>query len=234
MDELVPEKIPDGYFIILTGPPAIGKGVFAAQFIYHGLSAGENAIHIAVDSPPSEMRKIHRRYGWEPEKYERNGSLRFIDCYSWRLGGSSEEKYYIADPANLTEVSLKLEEAKSGLELPLRIAVDSFSSLTFRVRASTAVGFMEALEGKVAKYGCLGLSVVEDGVHSRRTMSILRSIADGIFEMKVAEESGRLQRYFRIFTIRGTECSTRWVPFDISRQGVVFGVNKEGLQRVTE
>jgi KaiC/GvpD/RAD55 family RecA-like ATPase len=222
VDELIPEKVPEGYFIILTGPPAIGKGVFAAQFAFHGLSIGEKVVYIAVDSPPSEMRKIQRRYGWDPEKYEREGSLRFIDCYSWRFGGSFEEKYYITDPANLTEVSLKLEEARTGLEPPLRVVVDSFSSLTLRTRAQTAVSFLEALEGKVAKYGCLALCVVEEGVHSRRTMSILRSIADGIFEMKVVEEGGRLRRYFRVFTIRGLEPATDWMRFEISKSGIKF------------
>ncbi len=223
VDELMSEEVPQGYFLMLVGPPAVGKGIFAAQYAHQGILLDESVVYFITDSPPSEARKIMLRYGWDTTEYEKEGIFRFIDCFSWRTGGPYDEKYSITDPTNLTDVTITIDQAMKGLTVPVRVVLDSFSSVAWLVTPTVAIKFLQGIDGRLKKHNYNGLYVVEMGMHDEMTMATLRAQSDGILEVRVVEEEHRLQRYFRIFTIRGIECSTIWVPWKITRSGIVFG-----------
>jgi len=222
VDELISGEMPKGYFLMLTGPPSIGKGTFVAQYAYQGVQQDENAVYIVTDSPPSDVRKIMRRFGWDTTEHEKEGKFRFVDCYSWRSGGPFEEKFYISDPTNLTDVMIVIDRALRGMEPPVRMILDSFSSIAWMSSTSTAVRFLQNLDGRVTKSDYNGIYTVEEGVHDSMTMATLRAQADGILEMKLEEKEDGLHRYFRVFNIRGLVCSTRWISWVITSKGIEF------------
>lgn len=224
VDELISGELPQGHFLMLTGPPAIGKGVFAAQYAYQGILKDEPAVYIVTDSPPSETRRIMLRYGWDTSRHEEEGIFRFIDGYSWRYGGPSEEKYSISDPTNLTDVMLEIDRALKGLDPPTRLVFDSFSSIALLSSTNTAIRFLQGLDGRIRKRNFNGIYTVEEGMHDSITIATLRAQTDGILEVKLEEEEDGLHRYFRIFTIRGLECSTLWIPWTITKKGVQFNL----------
>ena len=222
IDGLISGEMPEGYFLMLTGPPAIGKGIFVAQYMYQGLLQDESAVYIVTDSPPSEVRRIMQRLSWNTGGYEEKGKLRFIDCYSWRSGGPFEEKYYISDPTNLTDVMIVIDRTLRGIEPPVRMVLDSFSSIAGTSSTSTAIRFLQSLDGKIKKNEYTGIYTVEEGMHDGITVATLRAQSDGIFEMKIEEKEDGLHKYFRIFSVRGLVCSTRWIPWDITNKGIEF------------
>lgn len=222
INELMSDELPKGYFLMLTGPPSIGKGTFVGQYAYQGVLQDESAVYIVTDTPPSEERKIMRRFGWDTTQHEEEGIFRFVDCYSWRSGGPFEDKYYITDPANLTDVMMEIDRALRGLKPPVRMIFDSFSSIAWMSSTSTATRFLQSLNGKIKKNDYNGIYTVEEGMHDSVTMATLRAQADGIFEMKLEEKEDGLHRYFRIFSIRGLPSSTRWIPWIITKKGVQF------------
>ncbi|MFQ6076993.1 MAG: RAD55 family ATPase, partial [Candidatus Bathyarchaeia archaeon] len=213
VDELIHEEIPSGYFIMITGPPGIGKGIFAAQYAHRGIVLKESVVYFVTDSHPSEVRRIMKRYGWDPTPHEEKGTFRFIDCYSWRHPSPAKERYSITDPSNLTDVTIEINRAIRGLEKPARIILDSFSSVAQMVPPPTAIRFLQEVDGTVRMNDYNGLYVVEEGMHDSLTTATIRAQADGIFEVKIVEEENRLKRYFRIFAIKGVQCDTRWVPW---------------------
>lgn len=222
VDKLVSGEVPKGYFLMLTGPPSIGKGIFAVQYAYQGVLQDESAVYIVTDAPPSDVRKIMQRFGWDTTEHEQEEIFRFIDGYSWRSGGPFEEKYYISDPANLTDVMIEVDRALKGLKPPVRVIFDSFSSIAWMSSTSTAIRFLQGLDGKIKKNDYNGIYTVEEGMHDSMTMATLRAQTDGIFEMKLEEKEDGLCRYFRIFSIRGLPCSTRWIPWTITNKGIEF------------
>lgn len=222
VDRLMSDELPKGYFLMLTGPPSIGKGTFVSQYAYQGVLRDESAIYIATDTSPSEVRKIMLRFGWNTAEHEEEGIFRFIDCYSWRSGGPFEEKYSISDPANLTDVMIEIDRALKGLNPPVRVILDSFSSVACMSSTNTAIRFLQTLDGRIKKSDHSGIYTVEEGMHDGMAMATLRAQADGILEMKLEEKEDGLHRYFRIFSIRGLPCSTRWVHWVITNKGIEF------------
>ena len=222
VDELISGEIPQGYLLMLTGPPAIGKGIFVAQYAYQGILKDESAVYLVTDSPPSDTRRIMKLYGWDTSQHEEEGIFRFIDGYSWRHGGASEEKYYISDPTNLTDVMIEIDRALKGLNPPTRLIFDSFSSIAWLSSTTAALRFLQGIDGRLRQRNFNGIYTVEEGMHDAMTIATLRAQADGILEVKIQEEEDGLHRYFRVFTIRGLNCSTRWIPWSITEKGVKF------------
>jgi circadian clock protein KaiC len=97
-DTLIEGGIPRGYLVLVAGTAGSGKTIFAAQYLYHGLSRfNELGIYVLF----AETRKIFldnmKRVGMDFEKYEQNGKFMFLDLATVRVSRTKEGKTGVAE-----------------------------------------------------------------------------------------------------------------------------------------
>ena len=75
LDTLFKKGIPRGSIILVIGGPGSGKTIFCLQTLYHAVQNEEKALYMSFEEEPEKLREHMRDFGWDPEKYEREGLL---------------------------------------------------------------------------------------------------------------------------------------------------------------
>ncbi len=75
VDELIEGGIPEGFVVVLTGPPGTGKTTFSIQFLNEGLKNNEKCIYFSFEEKVEHLIKQSMRFGWDIGKYIDNGYL---------------------------------------------------------------------------------------------------------------------------------------------------------------
>lgn len=210
-------EIPRGSNILLTGPPGIGKTIFCESLLCECLRNGTNILHILLDYAPKVLRS--RIDGQGIDLTNGKNRLIFLDGYSWLVGGSNE-KYYVGNLSNLSDLSVKMATASTELGEGFCFIFDSVSTLLVYNSENDVERFLEVNMARMKHINSTGLWIAEQGIHSERFYNTLRHMVDGILEMHF-EENKELKRFIRMHTLRGLPHSTAWKPFFISKTGIV-------------
>jgi circadian clock protein KaiC len=75
VDELIEGGIPEGFVVIVTGPPGTGKSTFSMHFLIDGLKNNEKCIYFSFEEKVEHLIKQSIRFGWDIGKYIDNGYL---------------------------------------------------------------------------------------------------------------------------------------------------------------
>ena len=222
LDTILKGGLPRGTATLMEGPPGSGKSVFAQQFVHEGLKSGESCVYICVDDPPELVRRRMREFGWDPTEYEEKRMLVFIDCFSWRIGGSGEKHAVLNDMSydRLTDVIRlaydDLEETKGR-----RSIIDSMTTMLPQLELENALRFMSWLKARSVKFpGNTDLWFTHKTSLNPQLYSILTDNAGGIVEMRFKEEPETLLREIRITAMPFQVPTPRWIPYNISKAGI--------------
>ena len=226
-EPLIKGTLRKGNVFLLSAPPGSGKTSFCLDFLYQGLKDAQPAIALVTDCSPSDMLSMASSLGLNLEQYVEAGSLRIIDCYSWRLGEKITAPYFV-EPKSLSDVSIGIEKSRFGLRNG-RFTFDSVSSLILGSSTSTAISFLSTLSARLKRDGFDCIFVLEGGADDEKTVAMLRYITDGVLEMKTDESTGKIERFFRIYSLRGVYHQTCWVHFMISDRGFVLEIGSDRL-----
>lgn len=75
IDEMLDGGFPAGHVVLLVGGYGTGKTTFALQYAFKGLELGESAIYITLDQSEKEIIDTAVDFGWDLERYIREGKL---------------------------------------------------------------------------------------------------------------------------------------------------------------
>jgi len=112
-------------------------------------------------------------------------------------------------------LSIRIASAACDLASPILLIFDSVSPLPVYNPENVVVKFLQLLLARVKDWKGIGVYVVQEGVHSGEFCNTLGYLVDGIFDMKMKEERGKITRYFRIRSLKFTSHETKWIPFII-------------------
>jgi KaiC/GvpD/RAD55 family RecA-like ATPase len=218
---LVKDKVPSSS-ILLIGPSGVGKTIFCKQFIYNGLISGETCVYVTASESPEELENSMRTFGFDVEPYKRNKMFRVIDCCSWRLGQQSSSVYAVSNQHDLlTDVSINVKKAIKDLQ-NIRFVFDSISEITPMCNPDAVITFLQTLAAKIRLQSGKAIFTVASGAHSSNFMNLLRTMFDGILEMKIDESGKEIKRLLRLFSLKGATHKTFWTPFEITSEGIVL------------
>ena len=222
MSNLLKSPMKRANIFLLSAPPGTGKSTFALNFLEEGFKQDQPGIMIMTDVPPDDIISNALSFGFEWKKNVISELLKVIDCYSYNLG-ESESKYFVRNPKNLSDISITLREAM-GDEKSGRLVLDSASTLLLLTAETTGVSFLSILSSRLKRDDFISLFILEGGVHDTKIIHRLRYLLDGVLDMKVEEIESEIHRFFRIYSLRGCQHDTRWVPFNIGDKGFTLEI----------
>lgn len=123
---------------------------------------------------------------------------------------------------NLSEFSIELQSTLGKFKQPY-IVFDSIDPFALDTNEDTALKFFRTTLVRVKAKNTTGSATLTTGVHSARFQASLRTIFEGVVELKLEEAQGKLQRFLRIFALKSAAHTTEWFPFQITENGIMIG-----------
>lgn len=189
------------------------------EIVHSILEKGSKCIVMLTTQDPETFKNKMNAFGWDVSKYQDN--LHFIDCYSWRLGGS-KEKYKINSIQSVDDLNFVLGQAIKDTGIKEGgIILDTLSDLILYGEPKRVFKFVDIFTGKVRQAKSVGLLAMESGMHEAKEFAIIERSTDGTIEMKFEEG----KRQLRIKRMTGTDHPAQWVHFDI-KHGIEVSVNE--------
>ena len=214
---LINGEIPRGIYL-LAGPSGAGKTSFCKTFIARGLSNKETGIYLSTDNECSEIQASIQNL--TEDKNRIKGDLKLIDAYSWRLRRATGNEPFVAvNPADLTGVMITCQKICQNVSKP-RFVFDSITNLAIQSNPDTTLKFLQLVTAKMRSMNALAFFTLIPPSHDSMFVSTVRTMFDGIFEMRLDDTGSEITRMFRIFSIKGVNHQTRWVIFTITDKGI--------------
>lgn len=216
----------DNGAILLSGPAKVGKTSFCKAFARTALESGRPVVYLPSNETAGEVRgeirkALTRSYGETPALPNEEDELRIIDCYSALMGKQPDTKYVLTNLANLTDLSITLKAAWEGLTKSC-LVVDDLTSIVQEAGTDVSLKFLRQLLAKIKGTETLGLFSLSTDILEPRFQNALVVMFDGILEMKIEDGAEGLERYIRIYSLRGQKHSTKWNRFDITNEGIAM------------
>lgn len=214
---LIDGEIPRGIYLII-GPSGAGKTSFCQTFIARGLSNQEPGIYLSTEDDCGETQASIRKLMDDQDRMK--GDLRMVDAYSWRVRGIMDTGPFVTvDPTNLTGVMIACQKICQSVSKP-RIVFDSITDLVIHSQPNTTLKFLQMITAKMRSMSALAFFTLIPASHDTMFVSTVRTMFDGIFEMRLDDTGLEITRLFRIFSIKGVRHQTRWIVFNITERGI--------------
>ena len=210
------DLFPSHCSLLVSGPPGVGKFEWMAGLVRAALEGGEKVVFVTLDMNPREVRDRAKAIGLDLARYE-GTSLVFVDSYSASATEKPEEPvgrkvYAVSSYSNLEGLGMAISRAASDLKPPVRIVFYSISTLFLHNSPQAIAKFFQIVTNRVKTSMGFIAYAVHDGVHDALTMNLLRSLVDGVVELRFTES---MEREVRLHHLRGTTVTPRWQPFPL-------------------
>ena len=207
-------RFPTNYAVLLTGPPGVGKFEYMIAQAKEALAAGERVVLVTLDLHPNEVRARAKALQLDFEAYE-GKSFAFVDCYSATASERPEPQpgrktFVVSSFSNLEGIGMAMSKAAQELGTPVRIYFYSVSTLFLHNSTQAIAKFFQIVTSRAKMNMGFILYAVHEGVHEPMTMNLLRSLVDGVVEMRFTEA---MDHEVRVHHMRGFQVDSRWRPF---------------------
>jgi circadian clock protein KaiC len=218
-DVIAKGGLPRNRTTLVSGTAGSGKTVLAMQFLTAGIEAGEHGAFVTFEESADDIRKNMRGFGWDLQRFEREGKLAFVDASPDPSVETIESGAF-----DLGALLARVEHAvkKVGAK---RVAVDSLGAMFSQFSDQSIVRrelfrIASALRGmkvtavltaeRVEEYGPIGRFGVEEFIADN--VAVLRNALDGEVRRRTIE----------ILKFRGTDHAKGEYPFTIlAESGIV-------------
>ncbi len=224
-DDLIQGGFPSGTTVLVTGPTGSGKTTFGVQFVYKGAELyNEPGVIVTLEERASDLRREMLAFGWDIEKYEREGKIAIIDGVSAVVGLPSEEQYVLEGNLDAEDFLRYVYRVVKAINAK-RLVIDSIPSIAFRLRREEEIRkVLLQLNTILLEMGVTSILTTEAPEPSRGRISrygIEEYIARGVILLDFAEKEVELKRYLLIRKMRETKHSMKKYPFEINEKGIV-------------
>ena len=233
-DDIVFGGIPRGWTVLLSGSSGTGKTIFAAQYLYNGITKfNENSVFVACEEKSGKIKKAVEGFGWDMAKLEKEGKLIFIDVSErWITDiGDNSTEFGLGTLLNEIEEAVKRIGAK-------RVVIDPASTLLLQFERSVAVRrALHKIATRLENLDCTTIITVErpEAVGMTAWKNVEDFVLDGVVILLTrADDNGRRNREVEVMKMRGEYFLSGKHPLRITERGFsVFPMIKPKPFKVT-
>lgn len=215
--------------ILIEGPPGSGKSSLLKGLTRLAVQKDQPIIFVSTQISQNELVERMKEWGSEP------GNFQFVDCYG------RAEKLYNVDTIQFEIPKLDLDRLTRDIETAIRTVTDHRASVTsprpyllFDNIDALAIEADETSAYKFLAGACRfcktkslsGCVTVTSGVHSPRFLSMIKSLFEGVIQLRLEDSGAGIRRFLRIHSLRGTAHPTEFFPFEITDDGILIGTQE--------
>lgn len=215
VDDMLGGGLPKGSVVGVSGPPGVGKSIFALQFILQGARDGEKGVYITLEEPRRNVDNMINSFDFAKEfrEYEKKGLI-VVKCFNY----SEYERI------NLDLLEKVQEDSKIK-----RLVIDSFNcffdSLEDREVSPTNVrSLINSSFYYIRKESLNVLLVLEKNENSLLSFDYnIPYLVDGLIKLDYLD-LGVIERRVFIPKMRWTNQYKESKGYDINSKGIdIFG-----------
>jgi KaiC/GvpD/RAD55 family RecA-like ATPase len=239
LDKLLGLGIPKASSVLVSGGTGTGKTILALNILYNACKKGKRCIYLSFEESEERLREHMRSFGWEPEKYEKKGTLMIK-----RIETPTMERM-IKNIVSKSRAELKVDIQEGFLGVtpagfnPDFVFVDSLSAISavfsglenYRIYVQQLFRYFEEL-GSTTFMVCENEQTMER--YSRS--GIEEFLADGIIVLYYLKSGSVRERAIEVLKLRGSKHKERIAAMKIGDKGIVvypdqlvFGGEKDGF-----
>ncbi len=207
-------RFPTNYAVLLAGPAGVGKFEYMIAQAREALRAGERVVFVTLDLHPNEVRARAKALQLDLDAYE-GKSFAFVDCYSATASERPEpptgkKTFVVSSFSNLEGIGMAMSKAAQELGTPVRLYFYTISTLFLHNSTQAIAKFFQIVTSRAKMNMGFILYAVHEGVHEPMTMNLLRSLVDGVVEMRFTDT---MDHEVRVHHMRGFHVDATWRPF---------------------
>lgn len=205
--------------ILILAPPLV-----CAEHLAYKIAcpkAGEWTIAISTDDRASDVVRAFRKLGAGKNHV---GIIDAITKCSVPTLRDTPKAKFVTSPVDLTSMGIKFSrmaedmwkegvvaEPPGPMPPPLRLCVNSVSTLLMYARLEMTFRFLHVITNRVKKLEGIGIYVLNSESFDERTVSAIKQLMSMVIEVRVNDEGQATERSFRIVGIRGR--TTPWIRY---------------------
>lgn len=204
LDSLVGGGFPQKSLVLLSGTSGTGKTVFGLQFLFNA-AKDEPGIFFSFEDDVEKIKEIAGNFGWDAEKYEQEGKVRFLRYDPFRL----EDIIEIIEN-NIREIGAK------------KVVIDSISAIGLYVRDPPELRRMVMqISNILRKNSCTALltSEIISGKEAVSRFGVEEFVVDGVIVLHTSLVGGEYKRALSVRKMIATDHSMKVHPYRISSEG---------------
>ncbi|MDA4129636.1 MAG: hypothetical protein OK457_02585 [Thaumarchaeota archaeon] len=215
--------------ILIEGPPGSGKSSLIRGLARLAVQNDQPVIFVSANPSQSELNERMKEWGSEP------GNFQIVDCYGRTEQEDTSDTIQLEIPKlNLDGLTHDIETAVravsdrqgSGTSPRPYFLFDSIDSLAIEVDETSVYKFLVAACRFCKTKSLSGCVTVTSGVHSPRFLSMIKSLFEGVIQLKLEESATGIRRFLRVHTLRGAAHPTEFFPFEITDDGILIGTQE--------
>src|SRR6266567_6690758 len=227
-DVIAKGGLPKNRTTLLSGTAGSGKTVFAVQFLAAGIqNADEHGVFVTFEESAADIRENMRSFGWDLERWEREGRLAFVDASPDPHVETIESGSF-----DLGALLARVDNAvrKVGAK---RVSVDSLGAVFSQFSDQSIVRReLFRIASALKSMGVTALLTAErtndHGPIAR--FGVEEFIADNVIILRNALEDETRRRTIEILKFRGCDHQKGEYPFTIVPQGGVIVIPLSAMQ----
>jgi circadian clock protein KaiC len=209
--------LPRSRTTLISGTAGSGKTVFAVQFLVAGIeTANEPGVFVTFEESAADIRSNMRSFGWDLERWEREGKLAFVDASPDPSIDTVESGAF-----DLGALLARVENAMKRVGAR-RVAVDSLGAVFTQFSDQSLVRrelFRIAWALKSAGVTSILTAERTDEYGPVARFGVEEFIADNVVVLRNSLDDENRRRTIEIIKFRGTDHQKGEVPFTIVPAG---------------
>ena len=187
-------KIPTNSALLLIGPPLAGEKQLIYKYMQESLNNNTPVLLISTDKSPEEIKKEMLKSKIFMTKFETDGILKYIDCYSHQtdeLLKDTDVIRRVSGPLALNEISIALSDIERDfikLNPQHNIIFSSLSTLLMYSNPQMVGRFLQVIIAKIKKAGGSILLTMEEGMHDEKVIVTIEHLMDVIIHVRKDED----------------------------------------------